>query len=308
MKKILLLFALGFGFWTVTFAQDTTPTEEKEAPKQKFARATFNSTKIINLQSTEIVSKGSLQFMVSHHFSVLWNKDADAGENFAQLLGINSGVAKTYLSFDYSPTDWMNLGLAAAGSSKFEGFAKFRILRQQTGLKNIPVSVSWYSMVNVNAAKDPDVSLVWNKWSFEHQLLIARKFSNKFSLELAPTLIHFNEVPYGINNSNLVYSLGLGAKYKLSAKKNLTLEYSRQLNMHKNIISKNGTIINYSPDLLALGFELNTGGHLFQFFIGSTTDASNIDQLARNNSWIKDGHFAFGFTLNRSMSLKKDKE
>ncbi len=307
MKKILLLFVCGFGFWNLTFAQDT-PTEEKEAPKQKFARATFNSTKIINLQSTEIVSKGSLQFMINHHFSVFWNKDADAGENFAQLLGINSGVAKTYMSFDYSPTDWLNLGLAAAGSSKFEGFAKFRVLRQQTGPKNIPVSLSWYSMVNVNAAKDPDVSLVWNKWSFEHQLLIARKFSNKFSLELAPTLIYFNEVPYGINNSNFVYSVGLGAKYKLTAKKNLTFEYARQLNMHKNIISKNGTIINYSPDLLALGFELNTGGHLFQFFIGSTTDASNIDQLARNNNWIKDGHFAFGFTLNRSMSLKKDKE
>ncbi|MBK7561336.1 MAG: hypothetical protein IPQ06_13395 [Chitinophagaceae bacterium] len=57
--------------------------------------------------------------------------------------------------------------------------------------------------------------------------------------------------------------------------------------------------------MLSAGVEINTGGHLFQFYIGSTTDEPNIDQLARNNSWIKDGQFALGFTINRRMSLKK---
>jgi hypothetical protein len=100
--------------------------------------------------------------------------------------------------------------------------------------------------------------------------------------------------------------LGAGLKYKAKAKMNLTLEYSRQLNMYENLITKNGAIINYYPNLLAAGIEINTGGHLFQFFVGSTTDASNIDQLAKNNSSIKDGNFAFGFTINRSLSLKKN--
>jgi len=86
---------------------------------------------------------------------------------------------------------------------------------------------------------------------------------------------------------------------------NLTLEYTRQLNMYENLITKNGSILNYQPNLLSAGIEINTGGHLFQFYIGSTTDASLLDQLARNNSSIKDGNFAFGFTINRSLSLKK---
>jgi len=308
MKKILLLLVFGFGLMAMGIAQDEPEAEKKEAPKRKYARATFNATKIINMQSTEIVSKGNLQFLISHHFSNLWNKDADGGENFAQLLGLNSGVANTYLSFDYSINDWANIGWAAAGRSRFEGFAKFRILRQQTGLKNVPVSVTWYSMAHVNAAKNADITFGWNKWAYMHQLLIARKFSDKFSLQFNPALIHFNVVPYGINNSNLVYSLGLSGKYKMSAKKNLTFEYNRQLNMHENLIDKNGNIVNYSPDLLSVGLELNTGGHLFQFYVGSTTAASPIDQLARNTSWIKDGHFAFGFTINRTMSLKKEKE
>ena len=304
MKKILSLLLVSIIALNCAIAQDSTAVETKEAPARKFARTTFNSTRIINMQSTEIVSKGALEFMISHHFSNIWNKGAGS-QNVGQLFGLNSGVAHTYLSFAYSPLNWLNLGVAAAGSSKYEGWAKFRLIRQQTGLKNIPVSVSFFSLANINTAKDPDVTFAGNRVSFVNQLLIARKFTPKLSVELMPTWVHFNIVPYGINNSNEVFSMGIGAKYKVKSKMNLTLEYSRQLNMYENLITKNGAIISYYPNLLAAGIEINTGGHLFQFFIGSTTDASNIDQLARNNSSIKDGNFAFGFTINRSLSLKK---
>jgi Membrane bound beta barrel domain (DUF5777) len=305
MKKILSLLLASMVIFGYAIAQDSAAVETKEAPTAKYARATFNSTRIINMQSTEIVSKGALEFMVSHHFSNIWNKGAGS-QNVGQLFGLNSGVAHTYLSFAYSPTNWLNLGVAAAGSSKYEGWAKFRLLRQQTGLKNIPVSVSYFSLININTAKDPDQSFAGNKIAFVNQLLIARKLSPKFSVELIPSWVHFNIVPYGINNSNEVFSIGAGVKYKAKPKMNLTLEYSRQLNMYENLITKNGAILNYYPNLLAAGIEINTGGHLFQFFIGSTTDASNVDQLARNNSSIKDGNLAFGFTINRSLSLKKN--
>lgn len=304
MKKIIFIFAAGILSCSTGFAQEDT-LAVKEAPKAKFTRATFNSTRIINMQSVESVSQGNLQFLISHHFSYLWNKDATGGENFAQMLGLNSGVAHTYLSFDYSPKKWLNIGLAGVGNSRFEGFAKLKLLRQQTGPRNIPVSVAFYTMVNVNAAKNPDIDLTWNKYSFMSQLLIARKFSDRLSLQLMPTWIHFNIVPYGINNSNEVLSLGLAGKYKLTSKHNITFEYARQMNMYEHLITKNGAIISYRPDLLSVGWEINTGGHLFQFYVSSTTDASNIDQLSRNTSNIKDGNFAFGFTINRSLSLKK---
>lgn len=313
MKKIVLLLVFGLGCWTIVNAQDSA--EVKEAPKKKYTRATFNSTRIINMQSTEIVSKGNLQFMINHHFGYFWDKDRGGKtgglfnerfrQNVANLFGLNTGIAHTYLSFDYSPTAWGNVGLAATGRTGYEGWVKFRLLRQQTGLKNVPVSLALYSMANVWTSKKEALEFTDNRWSFMHQVLVARKFSDKLSLQLMPTLIHFNIVPYGINNSNLVWSLGLGGKYKLASKLNLTFEYARQLNMYKNLISKTGSIINYSPDLLSAGLEINTGGHLFQFFVGNTVDGSNIDHLARNNSWIKDGKFAMGFTINRSLSLKK---
>ena len=110
MKKILLLLVAGLSCWFVTMAQNSTEAVTKEAPKPKYARATFNSTKIINLQSTEIIPQHALQFMVSHHFSYLWNKDQSTEDNLAQFLGLNSGVAQTYLSFDYSIHSSANLG------------------------------------------------------------------------------------------------------------------------------------------------------------------------------------------------------
>ncbi len=304
MKKILSLLTICLGISIYGFAQDSAAAELKQAPAHKYTRTTFNSTRIINMQSTEIVSKGALEFMISHHFSNIWNKDGGK-QNIAQLFGLNSGIAHTYLSFAYAATSYLNLGVAAAGNSKYEGWAKFKLLRQQTGISNIPVSVAWFSLVNVNTATDPDKEFAGNKVAFVNQLLIAHKFSNKFSLELIPTWVHYNVVPYGINNSNEVYSLGLGGKYKATSKMNLTFEYTRQLNMYENLISKNGAILNYHPDLVSVGIEINTGGHLFQFYVGSTTESSNLDQLTRNSSSIKDGNFALGFTINRSLNFGK---
>jgi len=308
MKKNSLLMVACLSCWFVTMAQNDSSAVEKEVPKPKYARATFNATKIINLQSTEIVQEGILQFMVSHHFSYLWNKDQSTEDNLAQFLGVNSGVAQTYLSFDYSVNEYANLGFALAGRSRYEGWAKFRITRQQTGVKDIPVSVTWYSLANVDFAQDKETGSQWDKWSYLHQVLIARKMSDKISLQLVPSLVYLNNVPYGINNSNFIWSIGIAGKWKAKPKMNVTWEYTRQLNMYKNIIDKSGAITNYSPDLLSLGIELNTGGHLFQFYVGNTLHSSSIDQLARNTGYIKDGNFAFGFTINRSMDLRKEKE
>lgn len=299
MKKIFSFVVFSFVFAACAVAQDSTVAEVKEAPKQKFTRATFNSSKIINLQSTEMGTAGVMQFLVSHHFSNIWTKDAGS-QNVAQFFGLNSGVAHTYLSFDYSIKSWLNVGAALAGSSRYEGFAKFKLLRQQTGARNIPVSLVFYTVANVNTTKDASIQVTGNKFSFMNQILIARKLSDKLSLQLVPTWVHYNIVPYGINNSNEVFSVGLGGKYKVSTHMNLTFEYTRQLNMYENLVTKNGAILNYSPDLLSAGIEINTGGHLFQFYIGSTTESSNIDQLTRNTSKIKDGNFAMGFTINRS--------
>lgn len=303
MKKIFFLILLSSGMFLGAMAQDDKPVpQEKETKaKPKYTRATFKSTRIINLQSVEMVSKGNLQLLISHHFGYIWDKEISDQQNFANLFGLNSGTARTYVSLDYSPRNWCNLGLAMAGYGRYEGWLKLKLLRQQTGETNIPVTVGWYSMFSVNASKNTENNnFFWNKFTYLHQLMIARKFSDKFSLQVMPGIVYYNIVPYGYNNSNAIFTLGAGAKYRAFKKTAITLEYARQFNMYKNIVSKTGELVNYKPDMISVGLEFDTGGHLFQVYAGTATSASNIEQLSRSTNSSK---FALGFTINRSFRI-----
>ncbi len=310
MKKLISLLAFSFCLFGMAVAQDDLldeiKKEESAKPKKNYAKATFKATRIINMQSVEMTGEGNLQFMITHHFPLLWNKDIGS-QNLVQMFGLNSGIAKTYLALDYSPKTWFNFGLAAAGTSNFEGWTRFKLMAQQTGVHNYPFTIDWISTAQVNSAKSATIpgELVWNRWSFMHQLLIARKMSDKLSLQFMPTLIHNNLAPYGINNSNNIWSLGMGGRYKLSDKKAITFEYARQLNMHDYVILKNGTIVNYNPNLVSLGYDWDTGGHIFQLFISSTTSSNNIEQLSRNPYDFSKGEFSLGFNINRTFGIKK---
>lgn len=308
MKKLLLLFtACIISFCAM--AQDDLlgelKLEDSAQVKQNLTIATFKSARIVNMNSTEMTGAGNLQFMVIHHFGEIWN-EKEGVNNAARLLGLNGNFASTYISFDYSPVHYMNLGIAFAGNSNIEGTVKFRLLRQQTGLHNYPLSIVWLSNMHFNAAKSVAApnGLNWNKFSYLHQLLIARKFSEKFSLELIPSMIHNNIISYGFGNKHDIFSLGIGGRFKLTNKTALTFEYARQLNMYENIIDKSGEIVNYSPNLFSLGYDWDTGGHIFQFFISNSSNASNLFQLSTNPVKDKLGQFSLGFNLNRSYSVK----
>lgn len=309
MKRIVLLTIASLFFAGVVFAQDDLladlKSEDSAKIKENITIATFKSTRIINMHSVEMTGTGNLQFMIIHHFGAIWD-DKEGASNFGRLFGLNAGFANTYMSFDYTPVRWMNLGVAFAGNSTLEGTAKFKILRQQTGVHNYPVSVAWVSTANVNVSKSLETpnDFYWNRFSFLHQLLVARKFSDKFSLQFMPSMVHRNIVAYGIENAHNVYSLGLGGRMKLTEKTAITFEYTRQLNMYENVIDKTGEIISYSPNLFSLGYDWDTGGHIFQFFFTNSAYASNLTQLTVNPVKDNFGQWSLGFNLNRSYSVK----
>lgn len=310
MKRIIFISMIGLLLSGSLLAQDDLLAdlvkEDSAKVKQDITIATFKATRVINMHSVEMTGTGNLQFLIIHHFGAIWDSK-EGGANFARLLGMNGSFASTYLSFDYTPVRWMNLGIAWAGSSTMEGTAKFKLLRQQTGQKNIPVSVVWVSTANFNASKqlESPQDLYWNRFSYLHQLLIARKFSDNFSLQLIPSLVHRNIISYGYGSDHNIYSLGIGGRYKLTEKQAITFEYSRQLNMYENVIDKTGEMVSYSPNLISLGYDWDTGGHIFQFFLTNSSFASNIPQLTQNPVRDNFGQWSIGFNLNRSYTIKK---
>lgn len=309
MKKILLYLIVTFCFLLKAIAQDDLLSDlvkdDAAKVKQNITTATFKSTRVINLQSVEMTGKGNLEFMISHRFGNIW-KEGKGWTNLSQFFGLNAGFANTYMSFDYSFTNWMNFGLAFTGNARNEAWAKFKLLRQQTGVKNIPVTVSLFSLASFDGSDGPSPDdLAWNRFSFMHQLLIARKFNEKFSLQLTPSYIHYNVVPYGINNTNNIFSLAIGGRYKLTNKTAISFEYARQLNGYKDLLDETSSAVNYVPDLFSLGYDWDTGGHIFQFFFTSSSAATNIAQLSTNTNDVRVGNFSLGFNLNRSYGIKK---
>jgi hypothetical protein len=309
MKRILLSMLVGICLSGAALAQDDLLSELKSDDsaqiKQNLTIATFKATRIINMHSVEMTGVGNLQFMIIHHFGEIWNEN-EGWANLARLFGMNGTTANTYMSFDYSPVKWLNLGMGFAGFSQLEGTAKFKILHQQSGQKNIPVSLVWLSTANFNASKQLESpnDFYWNRFSYLHQLLIARKFSDKLSLQVFPSMVHRNIVAYGYDNAHNTFSIGLGGRYKMTDKTAVTFEYSRQLN-NNTILDKTGEVVDYNPNLISLGYDWDTGGHIFQFFFSNTQFASNVPQLSTNPKTDFPGGWSIGFNLNRSYTVKK---
>ena len=142
--------------------------EEMEEVKVEYATAAFKGTKIINGQSSEIAGPGVLQFVFQHRFGSL------SDDFFYNFLGLDN--AQVRLSIDYSFNDWLNVGVGRSSFEKtYDGFVKAKLLRQCTGAKNVPLSLTLFTSAFINTLKftDLDPDLV-NRMSYSTQLVISR--------------------------------------------------------------------------------------------------------------------------------------
>ena len=252
---------------------------------------TFKSTRIINGQSIENVGPGILDFRILHRFGPL----SDGAYNF---YGLDQATMR--LGLDYGITDKLMIGIGRSTFEKqYDALIKLKIIRQQEGQRNIPFSVSYASSFIYKSLKDATTTYtpyVSDKFSFSHQLLIASKVNDYFSLQLTPTLIHYNIVDTK-TTPNDFYSLGIGFRQRLSKRLNFTTEYYHRFTTLSGY---------YNP--LSMGFDIETGGHVFQLHVSNSTgmtDRTFINETT--GSWAK-GDLRFGFNISRVFTIRKPKE
>lgn len=296
---LVLFFAFGFS----VSAQDDllSMLEEEQRPETEYAFATFKGTKVVNLQSPELPGKGVMQYMILHRFGSF---EEDFFYNF---LGLDN--AQVRLTLDYSIYDWLNVGLGHTSVLKtYDGFVKYRLFRQSKGKVNMPFTVTGFSSLYYSAQRYTD-GLPRNesqRFSYVHQLVLARKFSQNFSAEVVPTITHFNEVETRDHN-NTLYNVGLAARYKFTPLHAITIEYVAQLN--PNDQSQYPDIINTTnyQNALSVGVDIETGGHVFQlFFTNSRGVAEPYVFNQTPGSWA-DGDIHFGFNISRVFTIVKPK-
>lgn len=302
MKRNKLSFLLIFFFaFNLGYAQDDLleSLEEDETQDTEYTIATFKGTKVVNLQSPEIPGKGVLQYVISHRFGSFSD---DFAYNF---IGLDN--AQIRLSLDYSPVDWLNLGMSHASFNKMhDGFVKYRLLRQSKGLKNSPVSITGFSGIYYRNQRFTDnlEHEESERLSYVHQLVIARKFNSNFSAVLTPTIVHTNLVE-STDFDNDVYALGIGARYKFTVMHSLNIEYIHQLNPY-TFAESDGNVIN-RKNSLSVGFDIETGGHVFQLFLTNSPGISEpLVVTDTRGSWLE-GDIHFGFNISRVFTIIKPK-
>jgi Membrane bound beta barrel domain (DUF5777) len=278
--------------------------------KKQYSYATFKGTQLVNSRTIETLGKHDLDFRVSHRFG-------DIGGEFGgekSFFGLENST-DVKISFDYGITNRLTAGIsrskgATAVRQLYEASLKYKLLRQ-TDNGGMPVTVTAFSNAVVSSmasnvkVNTPDhFNTFGDRLSFTNQLLIARKFSENFSLMIMPTYIHTN---YVINNDqNDIFAVGIGGRLKLTKRMALIADYYK---VFRNTASTNSFkeigLNFYNP--LGAGIEFETGGHVFDFtFTNSTAILENQFIPYTTTSW-KQWRFRWGFNLSRVFSLKKHK-
>jgi hypothetical protein len=297
MKKILVFNFIAC-FSTFAFSQDTTVVYEEilfadvaeVAPIE-----TFYSTRIVNGHSVETLKKGTLEFRIEHKFGDL----AGTNGGINTLYGLDN-VADIRIAFEYGITDKLMVGLGRSRGtslpyhSLLDGFAKYRLLRQEEG--KMPVSVAligslFYSYMPASSlvsdvAHFPKQA---HRFAYSSQLNIARKFGKRWSLALMPTYVHRNYV--AADDVNDLFSLGTAVNFAINSKMSLAVEYY-------NNFQKENTREKYYNSL-SVAIDWVTFGHNFKVFLTNSGGFGEVQFIPYTNTdWAK-GQFRLGFCIAR---------
>lgn len=273
-------------------AQEIDLFKIKDEKTKDLTTATFKASRVVNGQSIENVGNGVLDLKILHRFG---NISTGAYE----LFGLDQ--ASMRMGLDYGVNKRLMVGIGRSTFQKqYDAFFKFKLIQQQTGLKEIPVSVSMVSTIIYKSLKtNPNAEYITyssDKYSYAHQLLIARKFNDYFSLQLSPTLIHYNIVATS-NMPNDFKSLGISFRQRITKRVNFTTEYFYRIDKLDGY---------YDP--LTLGVDIETGGHVFQLHVTNSTGMTERTFINETTGSWGNGALRFGFNLTRAFTLKKPKE
>ena len=279
MKKILILLTLSL-FISPLFAQDeggSTPVSN-----------TFATAMLIDNQTIASPYKGGLEMNIQHRFSLI--------ENYHNLYGIY-GSANTRIGLNYGITDRLMIGGGTTKDYKLQDLQWKYLILQQTEDNKMPVSVSYYGNIVADLRKSeefgPEASFKEiHRLSYFTQLIIARKFNEKISVQVAPSFIYFNSVPRTSDSTgykNMNFGLSAGARANLFGNHSLLLEYDQ-------LLTKQELDEQPKPNL-SLGWEIATGTHVFQVFVANYNQIINQRNLVFNTNDFSKGDFLFGFNI-----------
>ena len=295
IRKILCLLILVISIGRL-HAQDSTLlnmlNDSLSAHKGKtYVTGTFKAEHIINTQTVESPATGNLNFVIQHRFGQL-NSGA---YNF---FGLDNATLR--LGLDYGITDELSIGIGRSSYLKtFDGYAKYKLLKQTEG-PQIPLTVDILGTITNWTQHDPGKPYLntTRRTAYSAELLLARKFTRALSLQVTPTYLHYNLVPT-VADKNDVFAVGLGGRMKITRRMSINAEY--------DIVPKNQVVSTSVHNSFSLGWDIETGGHVFQLVFSNSQSMLATQYLTQTTGTWGNGDIYFGFNISRNFNLKKKK-
>lgn len=283
-----LFSALVLTFATLATAQDDLLSLLEEDEQTHYVSASFKTNRVINLHSLENTSPGVLDIKISHRFGTL-------NQGAYELFGLDNATIR--IGADLGLTEHLMIGFGRSSVEKtFDGFAKYKLLRQSTGKRNMPFTVVAFASAAVKTInfEDPNRENYFSSRMFyTGQLIIGRKFSEGFSLQVSPTVVHRNLVATADENND-VFAIGVGARQKITKRMSLNVEY---------IYLPPGQVLDTYENSFSIGFDIETGGHVFQLHFTNSRAMIEKGYITETiGNWM-DGDIHFGFNISRVFTL-----
>ena len=279
MKRLLVLLLFSY---SLVFSQQDLLSKIDRNDQDTIEKSAFKGLKIVNFESTKLADKKLFYLVVAHRFSSVKG-------GFDTFFGLDDAV--TRLNFIYGLTDWLNVSISRSSFEKtYEAALKYRLVWQQEG--GFPFTVVGYNSLTINTNLDKDLlpGLEFkDRLGLVTQLLVSRKLNKNFSVQLIPSLFHENLTSFEAQD-NTQYALGFGGRHKLSKRWSINLDYGWHLNRASGSPFKNP---------LSIGFDLESGGHVFQLHFTNAQPMNAVGFLGRGTGDWLDGDFFFGFNLSR---------
>ena len=286
--KIPVIFILYFSLAGLLHGQETLADLAEETQEKEYVISTFKATRLINGQSVENPGKQELIFIISHRFGRIDNGIYD-------LFGMDNATIR--LGLEYGINERLALGIGRNSYNKtFDGFIKYQLLKQHTGISNLPFSLTLYSNVTANSLRNfdyHDAIKFKHRLSYSNQILLASKLNTSFSLQFMTIHLHNNLVQYSDDPNDMII-LGAGGRFMITRRLSLNTEYYYLLNKPEG---------DFNPRLFSAGFDIETGGHVFQLFFSNTQPHYERAMFTENTSRWLSGDIYFGFNISRTFSL-----
>jgi hypothetical protein len=278
--KILLLafFILPF----LTFSQ-----KKKDSIKEKLERPAFESSFIIDNPTNVLFNKNALEVTMQHRFDKISETNS--------LAGIYGDGANIRIALSYAIHERLTIGFGTTKNNRLQDFNWKAALLRQTRSNKVPLSVSYYGNYTIDMRPADRFLVAQHRYSYFNQLVFARRFSPNVSLQIAPSISHFNLVGSHMENDRI--AIAFGGRVKISPQTSILVDYSQPITQFGDDPDNPDVDLNLPG--VSLGVEFATSAHAFQLFITNLNGIVPQQNYIHNTNDFFNGDILIGFNITR---------